>query len=203
VHRPAPVECALPARDETIPDLPPNAGVEDFENDPACEASLKTCRIEQDDCTRDADCGAGYCVRTTREYMDYDDFEVMLDVHHRCYMPCSTDSDCGTDEVCACAYFTRNATRTSLPVGVCMAADCRMDADCGEGAFCSAPLTQAARGGPATELGPFHCQSPDDECHGPERCPVEDRNFCGNVATCVHNGDHLECGETDPDDNCG
>lgn len=201
VHRPASGECSLPQRDEAIPNLPPNAGVEDFEEFD-CEPPYLTCRLVQDDCTRDADCGGGYCLRAVSETYDEVSLDEYINIRHWCHTPCTTDSECASNELCTCSSVIQNATRAPMKVGVCEPADCRIDADCGQGALCIAPLTQTSPGSAATTLGSFHCQSPADECHGPDVCPVVDDSFCGNVAYCFHDGDHFVCSETDPDNLC-
>jgi hypothetical protein len=206
VHRAAPGECVLPARDETIPNLPPDAGLENTERDiqnEDCDPPWMTCRLVRDDCTRDADCGSGYCVRTTYRMLDERSSAYeFLDILHLCHAPCASDSDCASNELCTCIGVQQNATRAPMTVGACVPADCRTDADCGQGSLCISPLMQLSPREPATEVGSFHCQSPGDECHGPDVCPVDDEYFCDEVAVCSHDGDHFVCGQTDPDDLC-
>jgi hypothetical protein len=196
VHRPRSDECSLPVRDEDVAGLPANAGIEDFENDSACDPPYVTCVLERNDCTRDADCGAGgYCMRVANRVFDENYEYYLLRVLHFCVAPCTTDSDCGSNEFCGCASGTQNATRALVSLGSCSSSDCVVDADCGPGAFCIASLTKPLPDLEASVLGTFHCQSPDDECHGPASCPVIDED---NVPTCEHDGDHFVCGEQEP-----
>jgi hypothetical protein len=202
VHRVAPGQCNLAVRDEEIPDLPVDAGEEDFANDPLCDPPYRTCRLDVNECTRDADCADGYCLRTVRETLDEEYTNTIVWISHRCSSPCATDSDCASEQACTCRNARQNATRDVVPFGYCYPADCRTDADCGKGAFCIASLTQSSPGAQASNLGTFHCQSPDDECHGPAFCPVIDENGCCAVPTCHHDGDRFVCGEEETCELC-
>jgi hypothetical protein len=70
------------------------------------------------------------------------------------------DADCGSGELCYCG---------GPPQGtLCVAAgNCRVDADCGPGFFCS-----PSHGSSPGEVGPFYCHTckdvcvNDSDCHG-------------------------------------
>ena len=183
VHRVTASACDPPLRDEDVPNLPANAGVEDLDDcDRTNLGPYASCGMGVDECTRDADCGAErFCLRDT-----LDDSGEDLTINHRCHSPCRTDADCGTDELCACDYAVQNATRARVTIGTCKPAECRTDAECAVGAerrLCMAPLdvipnwlanTWPPGGTAPSRLTSFHCQSPDDACFGADSCAVFD-----------------------------
>lgn len=80
---------------------------------------------------------------------------------YQCTRGCEKDSDCESGMLCLCggAQLVGRA-----PVGLCVRAICKTDADCTPGYFCvSSP-------GPGWEAS-FSCQSPQDECGGNDDCP--------------------------------
>src|SRR5688572_12029577 len=67
-----------------------------------------------------------------------------------CQSGCVTDADCSGSQICLCGS----------PVGTCVEATCRDDADCGEGRCASSTVP----GGCSFDTVRFDCQTPDDEC---------------------------------------
>jgi hypothetical protein len=67
-----------------------------------------------------------------------------------CQSGCVTDADCSGSQICLCGS----------PVGTCVEATCRTDADCGEGRCASSTVP----GGCSFDTVRFDCQTPDDEC---------------------------------------
>jgi hypothetical protein len=87
-----------------------------------------------------------------------------------CVQGCATDSDCAPVEVCFC--------QGSSP-GRCMPADCKVDADCGEGSLC------ATVEGPSLAVCSYYvanvaCQKEADQC-------------VGNECNCVLKNGRREC----------
>jgi hypothetical protein len=187
VHRATALACALPPRDETFTELPPDAGTES-EVPEWCD-STTACGLRVDECTRDADCGAGaYCVRR----VDDDAFDEIYYVYHECFAACVTDADCSGGEICACDHRMQNATRDTISVGVCTPATCSTDADCGERNLCVAPLNIADLWDlEIRAFSAFHCQGERDECRGTDDCPradgcdVNDCSYVGERFTCT------------------
>jgi hypothetical protein len=80
---------------------------------------------------------------------------------HVCLRGCESDSDCGANHICLCG----NAQLVGLaPIGLCVKATCRTDADCTPGYLC---VSSPGIGWEPT----FSCQSPADECGGNDDCP--------------------------------
>jgi hypothetical protein len=92
-----------------------------------------------------------------------------------CQSTCETDADCGPDFVCSCdpGNYTAWATKQPLKFGVCSFAQCVTDADCTPGLLCISASTGSC--GPTTPRY-FHCQSPTDQCNGPDDCGEPDLN---------------------------
>ncbi len=101
--------------------------------------------VEKDACRSDADCTGmlyGSCRRSRPSGPNV------------CIPGCVKDSECAGDEICVCGE----------PVGECVKASCKTNADCPHSA-CAAHATDDACG-----LGGFSCLSDDDECDEDEDC---------------------------------
>jgi hypothetical protein len=201
VHRETAAACEPPLRDaEWVPELPPGAGVEDL---PQCtRVEYAECRLVLNDCTRDADCpGSALCLREAR--MSDDGLE--LHISHYCHSPCRADADCSTDEICVCDPRTQNATLADVEVGACVPATCKTDADCSDATeqrFCISPFTHGRLRRESTPAGTtdyrFYCQTPNDECHGPETCTIETGPIdCCPAAICEYDVDRFQCRTVD------
>lgn len=73
------------------------------------------------------------------------------------------DTDCATGLTCAChgSPYTHGAGNTCVP------GNCRVDADCGSGGYCSpsdAPMSCGALGG-------YYCHTAADQCIDDTDCP--------------------------------
>jgi hypothetical protein len=102
---------------------------------------------------------------------------------------CLADSDCASDQVCACSsqYYGGNAC---FHPNVCVPANCHIDADCGPGGagFC------ASSAGYCGAIEGFYCQKPTDPCVDPStdcHCPGV------TVPACVYSpaGANWVCGQ--------
>jgi rubrerythrin len=105
-------------------------------------------------CSTDADCADqpfGFCfVRPPEE---------MTVPGTSCGAGCLRDEHCPADHVCLCGD----------PVGTCVAATCKTDADCGDFLCTSSPTISPC--GPV-EPGEFVCQTSVDTCGGLDDCPA-------------------------------
>lgn len=98
--------------------------------------------------------------------------------NYECLYGCVSDADCTPGNVCLCAD----------PIGQCVAANCKSDADCGDG-LCIGSKSGQSPFHPLFAPDGFHCQTPDDECLGDADCPAQ-----GSVAShCVWNGSRHAC----------
>jgi hypothetical protein len=84
------------------------------------------------------------------------------------YDACGNDSDCPAGNTCAChgSAYTGGAGNT------CKASDCRVDADCGPGGFCSASVDLTTCNGAG--VGGYYCHTPSDVCINDSDCPGTD-----------------------------
>jgi hypothetical protein len=116
-------------------------------------------------CTTDSDCPApyGHCDRTLQFTYIY---------QCECATGCIQDSDCGAGQICECGD----------PVGRCIEAECRSDADCG-GKACE--LLRAGMCGLAEQ---YRCATAQDECSSSQQCTKgSQRCFVYNgVAKCMN-----------------
>jgi hypothetical protein len=129
-------------------------------------------------CNDDFDCDAqpnGFCVEESTP---------PLQLAAQCSYACTEDSDCGESEICACGSpHVRAANGEGIWFGVCRPATCSTDGDC-NGQLCSSPVFAFC--GIARPVA-FHCQTPEDECAGPDDCP--------RFHACQHDGTRLVCRE--------
>jgi hypothetical protein len=79
------------------------------------------------------------------------------------YDTCQHDTDCPANELCAChgSPYTFNQGNTCKP------GNCRVDADCGAGGYCS-PSYQTMSCG---SLEGYFCHTPNDQCIDDTDCP--------------------------------
>lgn len=118
-------------------------------------------------CTSDSECtdqADGRCVR-------------LGDGYYACsYHPCQQDTDCpGAGEVCECGVGP-------LAQNACLKADCRIDADCGSGRWCS-PVALSCPPEFSPILSEYHCVTTADECVDDEDCRP-----CPGAGACDHPG---------------
>jgi hypothetical protein len=113
------------------------------------------------DCKTDADCTAGtngHCVQAGGGIL----------LCNCAYDNCVTDGDCTGSGVCACQgspyQFASNACTPQ--------SDCKVDADCGAGGFCS----PSQGTGCSNALTGYHCHTSSDECVDTSDCTKAD--FC-------------------------
>jgi hypothetical protein len=147
VHRPVPGECPIPDDD----------GIGAGGQAPAAG------------CTIDADCQEkpnGRCV------VDNPLPEVATAIY--CIYACAGDADCDDGQVCSCeSSFVSNGSNTPITIGVCRPGTCGSDGECASDALCIAPV-YAFCGTPRPVE--YHCQTPEDECTGPDDCA--DFDYC-------------------------
>ncbi len=89
------------------------------------------------------------------------------------YDRCFADDDC--DNVCECEGGFRG------DFNVCVGGDCRTDADCGPGGYCSPSFGDC---GEYTGVVAYYCHTPDDECIDDSDCDG-DGNF--GAPYCAYN----------------
>lgn len=80
---------------------------------------------------------------------------------------CTSDAQCGSLSVCAC----RGEVTTPDPSSgyrTCLKGNCRVDADCGPGGYCSPSVSPGC--GPAYGLYGYFCHGPLDECLDDRGC---------------------------------
>jgi hypothetical protein len=73
------------------------------------------------------------------------------------------DGDCGTGKLCAChgSPYTYGTGNTCTP------GNCRVDADCGPGGYCSPAFNTSGCG----SLGGYYCHTANDQCVNDNDCP--------------------------------
>lgn len=85
------------------------------------------------------------------------------------YDTCMHDTDCPTGQTCAChgsAYVGGDGNS-------CVPGNCRVDADCGAGGYCSPSFSLMGCGG----LAGYYCHTPKDACINDSDCGAND-NVC-------------------------
>lgn len=161
IHRPEQVSCAsgLPRATPPAIDAGADAGVGDLTQIEFLYGDWTEGWVMQ--CTADADCTErpnGYCAPTI-----YGGIGPQAAV---CNYGCLTDDDCGSGFLCECGD----------PVGQCVAATCRSDADCPGDLLCAAWFTANVCGVGKS----FTCQTSEDECNTVADCPDPSYGtYCG------------------------
>lgn len=118
-----------------------------------------SCTCPGEACGRDADCKErrnGRCIESSpppRPACSYDE--------------CVSDTDCPVGVPCAC----RESEASFMPNLCLSGSDCRIDADCGPGGFCSPSRFGQWCG--AT----YHCHTPSDTCLDDSDCTGMGCNF--------------------------
>jgi hypothetical protein len=101
-----------------------------------------------------------------------------------CARVCETDAQCPSGSICACVpglFLRPSDDGPGTTVGMCRTSNCTVDADCPPGLLCIAPLSaDFCEPVPRT----FHCQTPADECAGPEHCESD---------SCMYRDDRFVC----------
>ena len=106
---------------------------------------------------------------------------------HCTYDECFTDDDCeGT--VCLCGGAAMSDANRCIPQG-----NCRTDADCGAGGFCSPTLGDCGNYGGVVG---FFCRTPEDECLNDDECVNPDERGGRRAGQCRFNlaGGRWMCG---------
>jgi hypothetical protein len=150
-----------------------DTGLRHRETPGACKSNLpRTLVLESwsssDECLKDSDCTAhphGYCKYT---------FRPPTVSNNACHYGCTTDSECGADELCVCHDADSVAGDSSATIGTCERSEdkCRDDADCEQGLWCTNYVPGCDGSGTA-----FACQSSRDTCASNADCPP--RSYCG------------------------
>jgi hypothetical protein len=75
---------------------------------------------------------------------------------------CADDGACPTGQTCACHGSPYNGGRGNQ----CVPGNCRIDADCGPGGWCSPSSNTMSCGG----IGSYYCHTPHDQCVNDSDC---------------------------------
>jgi hypothetical protein len=105
------------------------------------------------------------------------------------YDTCASDSDCGADRACEC----RPSASSPLPNWCVTSSNCRVDADCGTGGYCSPSLrcNGSLDSGSLPGCVGYFCHTPQDSCTDDSDCTGDDtcnydgankRWSCGYIA---------------------
>ncbi|MGH7285393.1 MAG: hypothetical protein ACRELY_28050, partial [Polyangiaceae bacterium] len=130
-------------RPPVMPD-PPDAGDGGFSSCPDPNAPC---------CASDHDCVDGGAGKTNGRCVHIFYTECNWD-------GCVTSSDCASDQSCICA------SDDPSDMNRCAPSNCRSDADCGSGGYCS-PTVSACFGGGVDGI---YCHTPDDKCLNDSDC---------------------------------
>jgi hypothetical protein len=94
------------------------------------------------------------------------------------YDTCMQDTDCPTDQTCACHGSAYNDFGNT-----CVAGNCRVDADCGAGGYCS---PTAPAGGWCGDVGGYYCHTPNDLCLDDSDCADTDAGAFAGPGFCEY-----------------
>jgi hypothetical protein len=75
---------------------------------------------------------------------------------------CADDKACPSGQTCAC----HGSPYDNAAGNHCVAGNCRIDADCGSGGWCSPTYSQTGCG----SLGGYYCHTPKDQCINDSDC---------------------------------
>jgi hypothetical protein len=78
------------------------------------------------------------------------------------YDSCADDSGCPKGQTCAC----HGSPYTDGEGNHCVPSNCRLDADCGPGGWCSPTSFTMSCGG----IGGYYCHTPQDQCVNDSDC---------------------------------
>ena len=87
---------------------------------------------------------------------------------------CTSDAQC-TNAVCSCQGDTRAYAGSSYG-NTCIPGNCRTDADCGSGGYCS-PTVSASCGSFYGTQG-WYCHTCDDTCADDSDCTAQGTGYC-------------------------
>jgi hypothetical protein len=93
------------------------------------------------------------------------------------YDRCAGDTDCPSGQTCAC----HGSTYTFGGGNMCVPGNCRVDADCGNGGYCSPSPAM-----PCGMDGKSYCQSLGYFCHTPKDRCINDSDCTGVAPGCVY-----------------
>jgi hypothetical protein len=81
---------------------------------------------------------------------------------------CVTSDDCASGTTCGCSdMFNGNA---AYHPNQCLPSNCRVDADCGGGGYCSPTVSSSC--GPFYGVTGFYCHTSADTCENDSDCPA-------------------------------
>jgi hypothetical protein len=96
---------------------------------------------------------------------------------------CTSDSQCGGLDVCACRGDQRGGG-VERGFRVCLPSNCRVDADCGPAGYCSPSLSSC---GSSYGLSGYFCHTHDDECTNDNQCVKDSvEGYCAYDRTLSH-----------------
>lgn len=144
--------------------------------EPTDEVILPACAGDDSehwhDCYTDADCTAGPNGRC-RQYTF--PFDTDANAGCECLYPCSTDADCGPQQVCFAASIGPHGGLPEDFAAKCVPADCRVDADCGSE---TCGLSQMWSCHPSYRVA---CRTRWDECRTDLDCVNAEGPHCAAV----------------------
>jgi hypothetical protein len=106
-------------------------------------------------------------------------------LHGSCsFDECLTDSDCASNEACACAGPLAGEASGS-EANLCVPATCHVDSDCGSCGYCSPSADPIC--GPTYGAWAYACHVPGDACYsntdcGPQSNDIYTNPFCSHSA---------------------